>query len=76
MTIYSHVYIITRRKGEAIDLLDAHRKLEHARKQLADMRDEYKAQGSRTMLTQSGCCLRTQKGESVIYYEINKMELK
>ena len=76
MTYCSHVYIVTRRKGEAVDLLDAHRKLEHARKQIAALRDEYKAQGSRTVLTESGCCLRTQKGGSVIYYEINKMELK
>lgn len=76
MIITTHCYVITRRKGDAIDLHETHRRLEHARKELARLRDEYKEAGSRTMLTQSGCCLRAQKGESVIYYEITKMELK
>lgn len=76
MTGASFVYVVTRRKGESIELETAHRRLEYARKELEHLRDDAKADGCRTILTQAGCCLRSQKGESVIYYEITKMELK
>lgn len=76
MNAKSNVYIVTRRKGNSIELETAHRRLEYARKQLDQLRDAAKIDGCRTILTQAGCCLRTQKGESIIYYEINKMELK
>lgn len=76
MNATSKVYITTRRQGEAIEILDAHRRLEYARKQLDQLRDEAKAQGCRTLMTEAGCCLRTQKGDTVIYYEITNRELK
>lgn len=76
MNATSKVYIVTRRKGEAVEILDAHRRLEYARKQLEQLCDEARAQGSRTMVTQAGCCLRVQKGDIITYYEITTRELK
>lgn len=77
MTIYSHVYIITRRHGCELEILaNAHRRLEFARKELADMEDAARKAGSRCMHTQAGCCLRVQKGDDVTYYEIIKRELQ
>lgn len=76
MTTTSKVYITTRREGERIEILDAHRRLEYARKQLEQLETEARKDGHRTVHTQAGCCLRVQKGDNVIYYEITNRELK
>lgn len=76
MTGASFVYITTKRTGAGLEILDAHRRLEYARKQLDGLDQEARKTGHRTVRTQSGCCLRTQKGDTVNYYEITKKELK
>ena len=71
-----YAYITTKVRDGKTEILDAHRRLEYARKQLDDLETQAKTEGHRCMRTQAGCCLRTQRGDNVTYYEIIKRELK
>ncbi|MCR5071176.1 MAG: hypothetical protein K6A62_04545 [Bacteroidales bacterium] len=77
MNTTCYVYITTRKPKDAdLDILSVHRRLEYARKELDKIEDTAKAGGHRCVRTQAACCLRTQKGDTVTYYQITKRELK